>query len=101
MLHVGEPAGRNDHHRPTAKRLYQSTKLALGNDDISNDGIHDILKNDYSKHSVINDHLSRMSGFRLAIFPELGWDVVCIDDLSPMLKILLAFQTTTITKITH
>lgn len=69
--------------------------------DISNDSINDILKNDYSKHSVINDRLSRISCFRLAVFPELGRDVVCIDYLSPMLKILLDFQTITITEITH
>ena len=42
-----------------------------------------------------------MSCFRLAVFPELGWGVVCIDDLSPMLKILLDFQTTTIPEIMH
>lgn len=70
--------------------------LALENNDIN-----DIIsRNDYSK-SIIKDPLSRMTCFRLAIFPELDWDVLCICDLNSMLKTLLASQNTTVTKFMH
>lgn len=54
-------------------------------------------KNAYSK-SIIHDPLFRMTCFRLVILPQLGWDVVGIYDLNPMLKTFLAFQNTPITK---
>lgn len=40
-----------------------------------------------------------MTCFRLAIFPELGWSVICTHDLNLILEVFLAFQNTTITKI--
>lgn len=57
-------------------------------------------KHAYSK-SILNGLLSRMMSFRLVIFPEFGWDVVCIHSVNSMLKILAASQNTTVIEVTH
>lgn len=75
----------NDDHKPSVKIGYYTGHYGIR--------ISIFQKTAYSK-SVINAPLPRITCFRVAVFSELGWEVVYIHDLNSMLKIVFVFQKT-------